>query len=194
MRALEGPISKASGSRSAEHGDVGDAAEVERAARRGGGGAQQQHIEQAGQWCAVAPGGDVPVADVTYHGGARPLGDPGRLAQLQRAPGGGALDPVVDGLAVRAYGVHAPVRVRQVLGHVAEKLADGHVEAADLFDRGRRRGQYGRDVVAHRPRVGDGAVLDQVAHEAVPIELEVGQQGLDGVERRARDHADDAHK
>ena len=95
---------------------------------------------------------------------------------------------------MRTDGVHAPMFVGQFLGHLAEELADGHVEAADLFDRGRGRGQHGRDFMAHRGRVGDGAVLDEVAHEAVPVELEVSQQGLDGVERRARDHADDAHK
>ncbi len=142
----------------------------------------------------MPPGGDITVADVANDGGARLFGDPGRLAQLQGAPGLGAFDPVVDGLAVRTDGVHALMLVGQFLGHVAEELADGHVEAADLFDGGRRRGQYGRDVMADRGRVGDGAVLDEVAHEAVPIELQVGHQGLDGVEGRARYHADEAHK
>jgi hypothetical protein len=142
----------------------------------------------------MAAGGDVAVADVARDHGARAFGDPGRLPELQRASGRSPLDPVVDGLAVRTDGVHPSVVVGQFLGHVAEEAAYGHVEAADLLDGGGRRRQYGRDGLADRGRVGHGAVLDEVAHEHVAVELEIGQDGLHGVEGRARDHADYAHQ
>ncbi len=69
---------------------------------RSGLRAEEQHVEQARERRAVPAGGDVARAHVADDGRAGPLGDERRLAELQRPERVGALDPVVDRLAVRA--------------------------------------------------------------------------------------------
>ena len=101
MSALAGPVSKAMVvAGRADDRQVGDAAEVERGGGVGGPG-EQQVVEQAGERGAVTAGRDVAGAQVGDDGNARRLGDPRRLADLQRAPGATfVVDPVEDGLAV----------------------------------------------------------------------------------------------
>ena len=99
----------------------------------------------------------------------------------------GALDPVVDRLAVRADHVDRAAErgLREPGGNLGEPLPEARVEAADRLDgrlrrrqrRADRRVKLGRELGRHvGPQVGD---------ERLPVELEVGSDRLDRVERRA---------
>jgi hypothetical protein len=90
-------------------------------------GAQQKHVQQAGEGSTVAAGGYVAVSDITDDSGTGELGDPGGLSQLQSPFGNVAIDPVVDGLAVRAHDVDRAVTVNEALRHSGEELAYFHV-------------------------------------------------------------------
>ena len=80
-----------------EHGDVGDAAEVQRAAIHLVG-QDKQRVQGRCQWRRVAAAGDVAGAQIGDGGQPGGLGDPGRGAELQGAERVRAVDPVEDGL------------------------------------------------------------------------------------------------
>ena len=71
----------------------------------------------------MAAASDVPVAHITNDGGTGELGDPGRLSELQSPSSNIALDPVVDGLAVRAHSGDRAVMLDEALSHRGEELA-----------------------------------------------------------------------
>ena len=95
---------------------VGDPAEVEggHGPALGSQGLEDQGVEHADQGSALPAGDDVGRAHVAHHGQARRLGEPGRLAELEGALGHRALDPVEEGLAVRAHRVDRPAAQRLV--------------------------------------------------------------------------------
>lgn len=132
----------------------------------------------------LTPGGYVAVADVAHYGGTRPLGYPRRSPELEATQGRAALDPVVDGLAVRADNVDRAMRVCQLARCGSKGFTDRNIKLAHLFDRGGGRRQYRGDGVAEARRVRDRAVLEERSRQGAAVGLELDGESFDGVERR----------
>src|ERR1700689_2733277 len=91
----------------------------------------------------MTPGRDVAATNVFDHGRPGALCDPRALTQLQGTESVAALDPVKDGLAVRADHVRFALEelIGEGTGDVGEALANEGVQTTDLFDSRRVLGQ-----------------------------------------------------
>ena len=161
---------------------------------RAGWGLQQQNVENACQWCPVATRSDVAVAHVAHDGRAGALGDPGGLAELERAESPVSRHPVENRLAVRAHELYwLRAKSREVGRDLAEELTYSDVKLTDLPDVGWCRGKHCRDPPAEVLDIRDRTVRHQVAQEAVALRCEFDQHRLDGVEGCPGDHPDHPH-
>ena len=126
---------------------VGDAADVlDRAAPARM--AEEQVVGVRDQRRALAAGGDVARAEVRHGRDAGPLGDDGRLADLERRarvppPGPSGLRKMADRLPVRADQVNRaeryPARPRERDQRPGEQFAEDEVQPADLIQPSRLR-------------------------------------------------------
>ena len=161
-----------------DHGHVGDAAEVERGAARPSG--EEQHVEGRDQRGALPTGGDVGGAMVGEDRASGRLRERPEVAELQPTTGAPVLDPVEDGLPVRADEVASRCVERRC--HLAEVLADEDVERAHLGDRRAVRRQCGGDALAELGGVGHHVGRD----DASPREWSRSARTRRGIRRRRR--------
>ena len=168
-----------------DHGDVGDAADVERhagAARM----AEEQVIDERHQGRALAAGGDIAGAEVGHHGDAGALGEDGRLAELERV--GAAF--VEDGLSVAADEFHR-----------AEALHGGqHGARVELRRAGNSSARWHAVWVGQleTPRMAARTVGGSRALQVKPMvstlrAADVDDGDIDAVERGAAHDSGDSH-
>src|SRR5699024_1345765 len=99
--------------------------------------AQQQLVQQRGERCTLAAGGDVGGAQVVQDGQARSGGEAGGVADLEgRADAAVLAHVVVEGLAVGRDQVGAAVGGEDPCGGRGEGIADRGVQAVPGRDAG----------------------------------------------------------
>ncbi len=201
------------------HGDVGDAAEVERGPDARAGGvpvavavagavavpvavpvaglvpAQQQGVEEADQRGALAARRHVPAAQVGDDREPGRLGDPGGLPELEGAAHPSVLHPVVDRLPVRDHqvgGARAEL-LDGADGRGGEDLAELGVQSADRLHGGRGRRQHGGDPATDPGVQRKGQRAQRAQQQLAVLQGEFGRGGLHRVVGGAGHQADHPH-